>query len=167
MANLRYSSAEANGKKYLGGPLIGGTSGIYNLGASAVNSVFDEVTKAENVNRVQDYRCLYFQNNYTGQTIYAPSIVIVGMPSTDDFSIGLLSGKNVDATPISTETTIPSGISFQSIVPKTPINLIQGGNDVVLLPGEYVGFWLRREPKGTGSSGTQTVDLSFEIRFTA
>lgn len=165
MANLRFSSAEVNGKKCLGGPLISGTAGIYALGATAVNSIFDEVTKAENINKTQDYRCLYFQNNYQGQNIYTPKIQIVSLPATDDFSIGLLSGKNIDADALSSETTAPGGITFNPIAVRTPIDLIQGSGDKILQPNEYVGFWLRREPKGTGSSGTQTVDLSFEIRF--
>ena len=62
--NVRFSQhTTADGKKYLGGPLISGTVGVYSPTMTSTNAVFDEVLKQENIDGTKDYRCFYFQNN--------------------------------------------------------------------------------------------------------
>ena len=163
-ANLRFSSHEANGKKYLGGPLIAGSIGIFNPSATAANLVFDEVLKSENINGTQDYRCLYFTNDFTNQTIYEPKIEFVSMTNTANFSLGLVSNKGVVAGTIGDENTAPGGIVFNNLSLNTPIDLIQGASKL-LLPGESVAFWLRRTPQNLGTSGTVTGEFVFQLRY--
>ena len=163
-ANLRFSSHEANGKKYLGGPFIAGSQGIYSPSATSANIFFDEVLKSENIDGTQDYRCVYFQNNFTGQTVYEPKIEFVSMTNTATFALGLVSNKNVDATTIATENTVPGGIVFNNLSLSTPVDLIQGPNKL-LLPGEYVAFWFRRTPQNLGTSGTVTGEFIFQLRY--
>ena len=163
-ANLRFSSHEANGKKYLGGALIDGTLGIFNPSATAANLVFDEVLKSENINGTQDYRCLYFTNNFSTQTIYEPKIEFVSMTNTATFALGLLSNKGVTAGTIADENTAPGGILFNNLSLNTPVDLIQGASKQ-LLPGESVAFWLRRTPQNLGTSGTVTGEFVFQLRY--
>lgn len=163
-ANVRFSSHEAGGKKYLGGPLIAGSQGVYSPSATSANIFFDEVLKSENIDGTQDYRCLYFQNNFTGQTIYEPKIEFVSTTNTATFALGLVSNKNVDATTIATENTVPGGIVFNNQALSTPVDLIQGPSKI-LLPGEYVAFWIRRTPQNLGTSGTVTGEWIFQLRF--
>lgn len=163
-ANLRFSSHEANGKKYLGGPVIAGSVGIFNPSATAANLVFDEVLKSENINGTQDYRCLYFTNDFTNQTIYEPKIEFVSMTNTANFALGLVSNKSVTAGVITDENTAPGGIVFNNLSLNTPVDLIQGASKL-LLPGESVAFWLRRTPQNLGTSGTVTGEFVFQLRY--
>ena len=163
-ANLRFSTNTVDGKKYLGGPLITGANGIFSPSATSANLVFDEVLKSENIAGTADYRCLYLQNDFSNQTIYEPKIEIVSMTDTAVFTVGLLTDKNVNAEAIGAETTAPSGIVFSNIGLSTPVNLIKGSNNS-LLPGEYVGFWIKRTPQNLGTSGTVTGELIFQLRY--
>ena len=163
-ANLRFSSHEANGKKYLGGTVVTGSLGIFNPSATTANLVFDEVLKSENINGTQDYRCLYFTNDFTNQTIYEPKIEFVSMTNTANFALGLVSNKSVTAGTIADENTAPGGIVFNNISLNTPVDLIQGASKL-LLPGESVAFWLRRTPQNLGTSGTVTGEFVFQLRY--
>ena len=84
--NVRFSQhTTADGKKYLGGPLISGTVGVYSPTMTSTNAVFDEVLKQENIDGTKDYRCFYFQNNFTGQAVYEPKIEFVSISITSLF----------------------------------------------------------------------------------
>ena len=163
-ANLRFSTNTVDGKKYLGGPLITGASGRVSTSATAANLVFDEVLKSENIAGTPDYRCLYLQNDFSNQTIYEPKLEVVSMTDTAKFTIGLLTDKNVNAQTIGSETTAPSAITFADIGISTPTNLIKGASNF-LLPGEYVGFWIKRVPQNLGTSGTVTGEFIFQLRY--
>lgn len=163
-ANIRFSSASASGKSYLGGAPMTGTSGIFNPSSTSANLVFDTVLKDENIAGTPDYRCLYLVNDFTNQTIYEPQIEFVTMTDTAVFSLGRLSNKGVTAASLASETTAPSGITFEDMPLNTAINLIKGGVNS-LAPGEYVGFWLKRVPQNLGTSGTVTGELAFQIRL--
>ena len=163
-ANLRFSTNTVDGKKYLGGPLITGANGIFSTSATAANLVFDEVLKSENIAGTPDYRCLYLQNDFSSQTIYEPKIEVVSMTDTAAFTIGLLTDKNVNAQSIGSETTVPTGITFTDIGLSTPVNLVQGPSNS-LLPGEFIGFWIKRTPQNLGASGTVTGEFIFQLRY--
>lgn len=163
-ANLRFSTNTVDGKKYLGGPLISGTNGIFTTSATAANIIFDEVLKSENIAGTPDYRCLYLQNDFSNQTIYEPKIELVSMTDTGKFIIGLLTDKNVNAQSIGSETTAPTGITFTEVGTSVAINLIQGSSNF-LLPGEFVGFWIKRIPQNLGTSGTVTGEVIFQTRY--
>lgn len=163
-ANLRFSTNTVDGKKYLGGPLIPGANGIFSTSSTAANLVFDEVLKSENIAGTPDYRCLYLQNDFSNQTIYEPKIEVVSMTDTAKFTIGLITDKNVNAQAIGNETTAPTSITFADIGLSTPINLIKGSSNF-LLPGEYVGFWIKRVPQNLGTSGTVTGEFIFQLRY--
>lgn len=163
-ANLRFSTNTVDGKKYLGGPVITGVNGIFSTSATAANLVFDEVLKSENIAGTPDYRCLYLQNDFTNQTIYEPKIEIISATDTAKFTIGLLTDKNVNAQAIGNENTAPTGIIFQDIGYSSPVNLIKGSSNF-LLPGELVGFWIKRTPQNLGTSGTVTGEFIFQLRY--
>lgn len=163
-ANLRFSTNTVSGKKYLGGAVVTGSTGVFSPSATAANLIFDEVLKSENIAGTPDFRCLYLQNDYTNQTIYEPKIEIISMTNTAAFTIGLLTDKGVVAQSITNENTSPSGISFTDIGIATPVNLIKGSTNL-LLPGEYVGFWIKRVPANLGASGTITGELLFQLRY--
>ena len=165
-ANLRFSSNSINGKNYLGGPVVAGANGIFSQNMITTNAVFDAVLKSENIAGTQDYRCLYFQNDYTDASqVYDPTIQILSETSSAIFAVGFLSDKNVIAASIANENTAPAGITF--ITPATtdaPIAMIKGAV-TALLPGEFVGIWFRRTPVNIGGSGTITGELQFQIQF--
>jgi hypothetical protein len=165
-ANLRFSTNTVNGKNYLGGIPVAGAPGIFNQNMVTTNAVFDEILKSENIAGTVDYRCLYFQNDYTGtQQVYQPTISILATTTTAIFSIGLLTDKNVTAASITDENTAPSGITFTTpAVGDTPISLIQGTTNA-LSPGEYVGFWIKRQAVNIGGSGTVTGQMQFQVQF--
>ena len=163
-ANLRFSTNTVDGKKYLGGPLITGANGIFSTSATAANLVFDEVLKSENIAGTPDYRCLYLQNDFSNQTIYEPKLEVVSMTDTAAFTIGLLTDKNVNAQSIGSETTVPTGITFTDIGLSTPVNLVQGPSNF-LLPGEFIGFWIKRTPQNLGACGTVTGEFIFQLRY--
>lgn len=162
--NLRFSTNISNGKKSLGGPVDTTASGIYSPNTTAADVFFDEVLKSENIAGTPDYRCVYIKNDNTSQTVYSPQFEFLSFPNTDKFQIGLLTDKNVSATTIADENTAPAGINFQTVSVNTPIDLIQGDNKT-LLPGEFIGFWLKRTPANLGASGTVISSLQFQIRY--
>lgn len=164
--NLRFSTNAVSGKSYLGGIPVAGAPGVFNQSMVTVNAVFDEILKSENIAGTSDYRCLYFQNDFAGsQLIYQPTIQIISTTSTAIFSVGLLSDKNVTAEAIADENTAPSGITFTTpLITDSPIALIQGST-TTLSPGEYVGFWFKRQAVNIGGSGTVTGNLQFQIQF--
>ena len=163
--NVRFSQhTTVDGKKYLGGPLISGTAGIYSPTMTSTNAVFDEVLKQENIDGTKDYRCFYFQNNFTGQAVYEPKIEFVSMTNTATFRLGLASDKNLVASTISTENTAPGGIVFNTVTAGAAVDLIQGASKV-LGPDEFVYFWLERTPNNLGASGTITGEFVFQTRY--
>lgn len=163
-ANLRFSTNTVDGKKYLGGPLITGASGIFATSATAANLVFDEVLKSENIAGTADYRCLYLQNDFSNQTLYEPKLEVISMTDSAKFTIGLVTDKNINAQAIGTENTAPTGITFNDIGLSTAVNLIKGTSNF-LLPGEYVAVWIKRTPQNLGTSGTVTGEFIFQLRY--
>ena len=163
-ANLRFSSNTVNGKNYLGGAIMTSASGIYSPNTTASNVVFDEVLKSENINGTPDYRCLYLKNDFASQTVYTPKIEFKSATSTAKFQIGFLTDKNQVAQAIADENTEPTGITFVDLAFDTPTAIVKGSSDL-LLPGEYVGFWLKRIPTNLGSTGTVTGEFVFQIRY--
>lgn len=162
-ANTRFSSNSVGGKNYLGGTLITGTSGIYNPNNVTTNAVFDKILKSENMAGTEDYRCLYFVNDYTNQTIYEPTIQITASQASNAiFSVGFLTDKNVVAEAIDSETTAPANIIFE---PTTIASNLIKGSDNQLLPGEYVAFWFKRKATNTSGSGTITGEMQFRISY--
>lgn len=162
-ANVRFSSHTANGKTYLGSSYITGASGIYSQNMVTTNAVFDKILKSENIAGAEDYRCLYFVNDFTNQTIYEPKIQITSsQPDNAVFTVGLLSNKGVVAQPITNENTAPTSIIFADMATLT--DLIKG-SDNQLLPGEFVGFWFKRRATNTSGSGTITGEMQFRISY--
>lgn len=162
-ANVRFSSNSVGGKNYLGGALITGTSGIYNPNNVTTNAIFDKILKSENMAGTEDYRCLYFVNDYTNQTIYEPSIQITAsQPSNAIFTMGFLTDKNIVAQAIDSEVTAPDSIIFD---PTTSVTNLIKGSDNQLLPGEYVAFWIKRKAANTSGSGTITGEMQFRVTY--
>lgn len=159
---LRLSTNTVNGKKSLGGAIDTTDKGIYSVTNSTTNYLFDEITKNENIAGTVDYRTLYLKNDSTSSDVFNIEILFNSLPSTDKIQIGFLSDKNVQADAIPDENTPPSTIEFIDIDKTTSYKLIKGQNNV-LKAGEYVGFWLKRTPQNTASSGQVTSELIFEI----
>lgn len=162
-ANLRFSSHTAEGKNYLGGTLVTGNSGIFNPNMVTTNAIFDKILKSENIAGTEDYRCLYFVNDFTNQTIYEPTLQITSTQDSNAiFTAGMVSNKGVVAQSITNETTAPTSITFAATT--TPTNLIKG-SDNQLLPGEFVAFWFKRKASNTSGSGTVIGEMQFRIQY--
>lgn len=161
--NLRFSSHEVGSKKSLGGEMLSGAEGIFSPNNRTTNAVFDELTKTNITEQEIDYRCFYVVNESTdGIDIVDPAILFYQYPQADIIELGLITDKQVVADLLANENTAPRGIQFKKYELNEKVPLIQGTTKK-LSPGEFVGFWIKRVPKNSGSSSTQTAHFGFTI----
>ena len=162
-ANLRFSSHTAEGKSYLGGALVAGAPGIFSPSMITTNAIFDKILKSENIAGTEDYRCLYFVNDYANQTIYEPTLQITSSQASNAiFTAGFVTDKGEVAQAIATENTVPAGITFSAST--TPSQMIKGSSNQ-LAPGEFVAFWFKRKATNTSGSGTIVGEMQFRINY--
>jgi len=162
-ANVRFSSHTAEGKNYIGGAFVTGTAGIFNPSMITTNAVFDKILKSENIAGTEDYRCLYFVNDFTNQTIYEPTLQITASQASNAiFTAGFVRDKGEVAQALTTENTVPTGITFSATT--TPTQMIKGTSNQ-LAPGEFVAFWFKRKATNTSGSGTIVGEMQFRVNY--
>lgn len=163
---IRLSSHTVDGIKSIGGAKDASNNGVLSY-TSGLDTIFDRITKKENMDGVTDYRCFYLCNETQGVTIYNPKIKILSTPESK-MSIGTLA-KGTVAESITNEKTSPTGVVFND---KATIDRMVDGyldfpSTSELRPGEFAPFWVKRQVTGTSGSGVTTEEFLFEVKYTS
>lgn len=163
---VRLSTHSHDGIKSIGNTMDQTPGGVLGY-TSGIDTVFDRVTKKENMDGATDYRCLYISNESTGVTIFNPKIKIL-TTSASKISIGTL-GKGVTAQAIATEKSAPSGVLFKTKeeIDATSDGYIDFAGVTELRPGESAPFWIRRQVVSTSGSGVTTEEFIFKLKYTS
>ena len=139
---------------------LGGIMSSVAVSTTPLNNLFDNVTADQRSTGHIDYRCIYFRNADTVQTLQSARVFIdTQTPSSGTtIDIGLAAGgKNVDAPAIANETTAPAGVTF-----------VPAANDAAALaltnmaPNDRFAIWVRRTTAvGTLSAASDDFTLRF------
>jgi hypothetical protein len=131
----------------------------------AVNRTFDNVSPAQSLAGLVEYRCFYLSNTSASATAFGVTLWVKNQPVGDDtLSIALdPKGKNVTALTIANEedsTNVLSAISW-SAPSSQAAGLVIGD----LAPDDYYAFWMRRTvPPDTYN---QVVENHSSLAFSA
>ena len=128
----------------------------------APNDLFDDVSGAENLGGVADYRCLFVWNSHpsltlTAAKVWLPSQVAGGADVTvavDSTPKSTLTDSVAQALEVTDQNTAPAGLTFAAAA--TLGAALSLGN---LAPGEVRAFWLRREPQNTAAMSGDGVTI--------
>lgn len=163
---VRLSKHSVDGVKSIGGRAATGNEGILGY-TTPLDSIFDRVTKKENMDGMTDYRCFYLCNETTGITVFNPKIKILTTPNSV-ISIGTQT-KGTIAETITNEKAAPTGVIFHD---KTAIDgnldgYLEFPGVTELRPGESAPFWIKRQVNSTSGAGVTTEELLFEVKYTS
>lgn len=132
-----------------------------------LESIFDEVSKQENIAGTTDYRCIYLENSRNSvEPAVAPRVRILS-ETESEISLGPLQ-KNVQAEAIANEKTAPQAVTFRTqkeIDEQNSDKYLRFPDVTSLLPGEYCGLWLKRKTKPTSGAGTITEEVILDINW--
>ena len=133
--------------------------------AQAVNKIFPDVTKAQVITGVTQYRLVYLWNAHSAEDILQLQHYISSQPTGgDSISIGV-DPAPASATPNITapadQFTAPSGVTFSA-----PSTLGAALSNAALTHGTGVGLWIKRVVP-TGIVATTTADLSTVVNYIA
>lgn len=163
---LRFSTNVAGGTRSCGGPIDRSTSGLI-ANTSALNSVFDKVLKHENIEGVTEYRLLYLSNDNipSNSKVYVPKIKFISVPESE-ISIAALP-KNEVGQILQTDKEKPVDVIFknQATLNNESSGYLSFPNGGELLPGEFLGFWLKRKVNSSSGSGTIKEELVIEVQY--
>lgn len=165
-AVLRKSTHTVSNAKCCGGNMDSSSGGILPP-VGELNNIFDDITKEENSNGSTDYRCIYFSNEANSSEPVSNLKVKILSQGTTQFELGPIA-KNSPAEAITTEITQPSGVSFysqQSIERANSDGYLPFPGAQTLLPGEYVGLWIKRITRAAQGSGIITEDLVLDFTW--
>lgn len=148
----------------LGGKMANSVSGAsrYDIPQNSFieGVLFDDISASENLAEIPEYRCVFIYNNPSvsgAKTVINPKIYISGSTYAK-FELGKALTKNIDATLITTETQIPSLISFDT---NDKDNKLALGVD--LAPGDRYAIWIKRTPKNVGGAGSTLESLTLIV----
>lgn len=163
---LRFSTNIAAGTRSCGGTIDRTAAGVI-ANTSALNSVFDKVLKHENISGMTEYRLLYLSNDNipSNSKVYVPKIKFISVPDSE-FAIAALP-KNEVGQILQTEQENPVDVIFktQSNLNSESSGYLSFPNGSELLPGEFLGFWLRRKVNSSSGSGTIKEELVLEVQY--
>lgn len=123
-----------------------------------LENLFNSVLNSHIVNDYEDYRCIYFYNSSSTESIINLRI-LTALDETGDDSDLFLSvakeGKNIQVDSLPTSSTSPNGQVFMPCVnDSTALSL---GD---LEPNEFIGVWLKRTVKANPAlKGSCTVNF--------
>lgn len=131
---------------------------------TALNSLFDDVSGAENAANTVDYRCVFVLNNHAtltavGVTVYLQSEVAGGTSialGVDTTAVSAKGSAGAQAVTVANELTAPAGVTFTA--PTTD------GAGVVLgdiAPGQVRAFWVKRTAANTAALLADGGTLAF------
>lgn len=104
--------------------------------ANPLENLFNNVSSAQSATGIEEYRCIYLENNGTKDLDLLLSLPNSG--AVEDYKIGFDGGGvNATAVSISDENTAPLGVIFTA--PSEPSTL-----DVSLTIGQYIAIWIQR-----------------------
>jgi len=140
---------------------VDSTVGVVN----ATNRTFDNVSPAQSLAGLVEYRCFYLRNTHASATAFSTTMWIKSQPVGDDtLSIALHpGGKNSTAVTIADEADSGNALSAITwVAPSTQgAGLVMGD----LSAGDYYAFWMRRTvPPDTYN---QVIENTSSLAFSA
>lgn len=130
---------------------------------AGANTLFPDITGAENAASQVDYACVFVHNNHatltlTGAKVYLSAevgggaTIAIWPDSTASLAVG---SSSVQALTIADDTTAPAGASFSS--PTTQGTALTLGD---IAPGFVKAFWVRRTAANTAAVDNDGVTLA-------
>lgn len=121
--------------------------------AAGANTLYDDVSGAENAASTVDYRCLFVLNNHATLTlqnavVFISSEVAGGAAiaiASDNIAPSPKGSASAQAAEIATELAVPAGVSAFSTPTTAGAGLALGN----IGPGQVKGFWVRRTAANT------------------
>ena len=153
----RLSGGAANA---VGNASLGGVKSA-NAASATVDQLFDQVTAAQALTGLVEYRCVYLHNASGADTMQNAVIFIsANTPlagTTLDIGVGTAAINGTEQT-VATEATAPTGVTFSA--PSTAGTGLALGS----IPfGQHIAIWLRRTvTAGSGSSANDTFTLGYQ-----
>lgn len=119
--------------------------GTYTL-SNIMNGMFDNISKVESFNGMEDYRCFYVTNTHDTESFYGVKIYVSALPTGGD-TVYLAPGAEAGdgsttavAPKLTTENNPPAGANFVSALTANTAVLLAS----VLGPGQAAYFWVKR-----------------------
>lgn len=115
---------------------------------TGANSLYDDISGAENTASTVDYRCFFVLNNHATLTMLATAVYlsseVAGGASVaialDNIAASAKGSASAQAAQIANETTAPTGVGTFSSPTTRAAGLLIGD----LTPGQVKGVWVRR-----------------------
>lgn len=160
----RFSVAAAAGDSTASAPAtsLGDQISTTAITDATLNNLFDDVTGAEALAGMVDYRCIFVLNNHPTLTFLASTVEVLSQTSgggtiaiaLDNIAVSAKASASAQAATIANETTAPSGVGTFGTGPLTI-------GDIP--PGQCKAVWLRR----TVAANTSAINPDGVIlRFT-
>lgn len=116
--------------------------------ATGLNGQFDDVSGAENLGSVVDYRCVFVLNNHATLTLLNAVVFLSGEVAggtniaiaVDNIAASAKGSASAQAALIASETTAPSGVGSFSSPTTVGTGLALGD----IPPGQVRAVWVRR-----------------------
>jgi hypothetical protein len=167
------SSPQA-GSGYSRAGIPGNSLGLFasttQLSTTPMDSLFNDITGAQNAAGQVDYAALFIFNNNADHTMLNPLAwlpsSLLGSGNTATFAIGAdptppsaLGSTLPQAVAITNPTTAPAGVTTWA----SPSASSAGGVSLPNIPAKSVAaVWIRRTANGTASLNTFVADITFD-----
>lgn len=133
------------------------------LGTGA-NSLYDDISGAENAASTVDYRCIFVLNNHAtlsmlSTAVYLSSEVAGGASiaiALDNIAASAKGSASAQAAQIANETTAPTGVGTFS----SPTTRAAGLAIGTLTPGQVKAVWVRRTAANTSALDADGVTFA-------
>ena len=103
--------------------------------------IFDDLTSAQALAGLTEYRCFYLHNDHGTLTALIAKIWLQSNTANTRIAIGLgASAINGTEADTGSETVAPAGVTFSTV----PVSLVTGLEVGDIPPGQHKAVWLRR-----------------------
>jgi hypothetical protein len=128
---------------------------------NTMNAVFDDITFADALTGMTDYRCIYVKNAHGSESMLSFRIWLEQDPvGASTMTIGVdPGGVGFTANTIPNENTAPAGVTFSSPTINAPLTL--GG----ISAGSFAAFWIKRVIPSEASSGITNSLAKIGVTF--
>ena len=163
---LKLSTAAGSAGNSLAGT-VGASLGKYvstTEVTAAANSLFPDLSGAQNAGSQVDYACVFLHNTHSTLTLQGARVYLAGEVSggasiavgVDTTAASAVGSSSVQAVTVASATTAPAGVTFSS--PTTAGAGISLGD---IGPGQVRAFWVRRTAANTSPLAGDGVTLAW------
>jgi hypothetical protein len=132
--------------------------------ASGANTIFDDISGAENAASTSDYRCLFAHNTnasniLVGAKVWISAEVAGGASvsiASDNIAASAVGSASAQAAVIASETTAPTGVSAFSAPTTVGTGVALGDIGI----NQVKGFWLKRTAANTAALSGDGVTIA-------